>query len=541
MNRQDKKTHMTKENKSVTAPGIPIRFLFFLLLFSTPLLSLLWRRNYPIFTEEVLSLFLAIAVLSTLFSLVSFSIRLAVSYLLTAVLILMCFMLQFNLLMEGILVVIVLLTVLMLIFKERFYANGVFILLALLVGAYLDSDHQQHPDRIQENAAKVNRDLSPVVHILLDGFIGIGGLPDIPASSVIRKEILSFFESNDFLIFPNAYSRHAVTGDSLYTALNFRNDSEHSFGLETGAGIEHVMKENAVFSTVEALDYRLNIYQTSYIDLCQSNPKNVDRCWQYSQPNVHSVPSSEKTILKIKVLVKTLLNQSKFLWAALPESLRKSLGLFAVHDPRVFKLLSKDTSSRGPGNYFFAHALIPHSPFVYRPDCSVSYDAPIPLTVAFGIGEPVLPDYIYDTRNGLYFGQIECALKSTQLVIDGLKKRGLYDRAIIIIHGDHGSNISQYQPTAENQDVMTGQDYRSAFSTLFAVKYPGSIFSVNARALPLSYLLEEFVTALPSYVQVQKSYPLFEPSINSSADKTDLYVYPRVLPHVPLYINIFDN
>ena len=187
--------------------------------------------------------------------------------------------------------------------------------------------------------------------------------------------------------------------------------------------------------------------------------------------------------------------------------------------------MNRDIQAKRWGNYFFTHALIPHGPYVYQADCSVSYATPDYLRVANQRSEAELPPYVYEIRNGLYYGQVECALRSLQSLLDNMKKTGLYDRAIIILHGDHGSHISELHPQVANLKTFTKQDYRATFSTLFAVKYPGSSFFVDERALPITYLLEEFMTVLPTYLSDTDSYTRFSPSGDADPEKIDSYVY----------------
>jgi hypothetical protein len=48
----------------------------------------------------------------------------------------------------------------------------------------------------------------------------------------------------------------------------------------------------------------------------------------------------------------------------------------------------------------------------------------------------------------------------------------VYDRAKVIIHGDHGSRLYLTEPTIANKDQLLDTDYTDSFSTLFAVKAP---------------------------------------------------------------------
>ena len=49
----------------------------------------------------------------------------------------------------------------------------------------------------------------------------------------------------------------------------------------------------------------------------------------------------------------------------------------------------------------------------------------------------------------------------------------MFDRAKVIIHGDHGSRLYLTEPTVDNKDELRKSDYVDSFSTLLAVKAPG--------------------------------------------------------------------
>ncbi len=321
--------------------------------------------------------------MSIFFGLITAKLRPPVSYLLTGLLILVTAMVQFNLLIEGLAIGIGVIALAMLLLRQRFLILCLSVLIALLIGAYLDSSRKSFVEWPTKNTAPAVSEMAPVIHILLDGFIGIGGLPQYPASDLIRQEILSFFETNDFQLYSHAYSRYDRTGDSMYSLMNYRNDGDSVFGLEQVGRQDHVMKKNAVFSTMEELGYRLNVYQTGHLDMCQSNPGSLDRCWQYDHPNINSVATSNDTKFKFRVLGTVLLNQSSLLSDVLFKG-EQSLANLAVayHDPQVFENLNQDIQAKGWGNYFFTHALIPHGPYVYQADCSVSYETPGYLRIA---------------------------------------------------------------------------------------------------------------------------------------------------------------
>jgi hypothetical protein len=73
-----------------------------------------------------------------------------------------------------------------------------------------------------------------------------------------------------------------------------------------------------------------------------------------------------------------------------------------------------------------------------------------------------------------------------------MRAAGIYDEAIILIHGDHGSRIVITDPTSENRQALTKQDLQDGFSTLFAMKLPGKSGGYDKSAWPLERLFAKF-------------------------------------------------
>jgi arylsulfatase A-like enzyme len=123
-----------------------------------------------------------------------------------------------------------------------------------------------------------------------------------------------------------------------------------------------------------------------------------------------------------------------------------------------------------------------------------------------------------------------------------MKENGSYDRSIVIVHSDHGSMITRNRPSFGDVEKITKEDYRASYSTLFAVKYPGSEYSIDRRTLSLSYLLEEFMASLPAFTNPGERYTLFRPSDTAPAEKIDPYVYLNgTYPKNRIDIDIFKD
>jgi hypothetical protein len=46
----------------------------------------------------------------------------------------------------------------------------------------------------------------------------------------------------------------------------------------------------------------------------------------------------------------------------------------------------------------------------------------------------------------------------------------MWDRSIIVIHGDHGSRIAKNRTDVLNREILTAEDYRDTYSTFFVYK-----------------------------------------------------------------------
>ena len=517
-------------------------FLFYVLLFSYPLLTLLWRRNYSIFSAEVGILFLLITALAILLAIVLSKVRTIIGLLLTSLFITITFLIQFNLLLEGMLISAVASLVIAWRIKAKLYLYSLPVLAALLLGAWLDSVEDARKTLSVEVTDSVNPELPPIVHILLDGFVGPGGLPGNANAAIFKEEFYRLFNDFGFQVFPRAYSRYSATVDSLYSAFNFKNDAESRYSLEVLGRREHKLESNIQFDVLESLGYRFNIYQTGHLDFCQSNPDSLDRCWEYAQPNIDTLQNIESIQMRTRMLARVLLTQSAMLSEILSTRGWLTNLRLTVHDPRVFSRLKNDVLSEPDGRYFFAHVLLPHAPFVFMHDCSINYNTAWWERHPMLKDEPVQIASVYELRARLYFEQMECALFSLRQVFDDMKRAGIFEQSIIVLHGDHGSMLAKYLPRYWNINKLTSSDYRAHFSTLFAVKFPNAEFQIDDRILPLSVLLEGFSKTVPGYITGNHSGKGFSETVSNDPEKVAKYIY--LLGSVPMQkveVNIFED
>ncbi len=147
-------------------------FGIFLIMMSYPLLSMIWRHQYPLLSAEVLLFFTSIMLVALLLTVLTAACRPLLANTILAVGITLIFILQFNLLLEGSVILLAVTVLLGLTLGEKFQQLALVIFVAVIIGAYIDTrlDRKRDYNQLAESGQQAS--LPPVVHIMLDGFIG---------------------------------------------------------------------------------------------------------------------------------------------------------------------------------------------------------------------------------------------------------------------------------------------------------------------------------------------------------------------------------
>jgi len=150
----------------------------------------------------------------------------------------------------------------------------------LILLAYESPEDEPYERKTYHSSTQANHargKLPPLVHIVLDGHIGVDGLPtDIGASIQSKKAILEFYGQHEFDIYGRAYSRYGHTRASLATAFNFDGVSPPDDYLR-----QTVMTKNRYLEQMDQLGYAINVYQTEYLKICHDKQKFEARCTTY--------------------------------------------------------------------------------------------------------------------------------------------------------------------------------------------------------------------------------------------------------------------
>jgi hypothetical protein len=225
------------------------------------------------------------------------------------------------------------------------------------------------------------------------------------------------------------------------------------------------------------------------MDFCRVPGVPYAACVRYRANSIGALPATGLgTLERARFIVNSLLATSSYL-----SRLRGRLGYHAVNRVGpipvlpVLRRLEHDLRRSARGQAYFAHLLIPHYPYVLDESCRVrdriaewlynvvAHDVPVPNTA--------------DSRTERYrryFAQIRCQQALLGRLFDAMRDAGVWHDALVLVHGDHGSRIVRRMPFAENAGLLTAEDFRDTFSTLFALRAPGVPAGVvqGPRALP---------------------------------------------------------
>jgi hypothetical protein len=358
-------------------------------------------------------------------------------------------------------------------------------------------------------------DLPVFLHIILDEHIGVEGLPDeAEGASVLREELKVFYIGNDFRLFGQAYSRFVNTYLSVSHLMN------DALTFETGLVVvpksdrfAYRMTRNRHLAQAQKTGYRLTVYQPNYVDFCTtlSGDVAVDRCHTYPVASIGSIRDTALPVAaKVRVIASMYLNSSRIykklrnhydwlvrykLGLPLPAWTwdRNQVGPIPVM--MALDRIEADLARARPGDFFLAHLLIPHFPYVYDSGCNLRTNPEEWLnkdTLIDRFSKWAVPNTAVSRmeRYHNYLAQIACTNRRLERLFAILKGSGQFERAIILIHGDHGSRITRSPLYAYAHDRLTPDDYQDGFSTLFALKAPGIEPGYDRDPWPIGRLLK---------------------------------------------------
>jgi len=406
-------------------------------------------------------------------------------------------------------------------YKICLAALGAFIFSTLTIGVEGRSSDVIFAASTPETRQVADRPV--IVHIILDEHIGLEGVPlNVPGATEFVEDTRALYEAQDFTIFGNAYSENSYTRFSLALAMN--NVTELKDELQLSADGDQWMNQiynlsrNSYLQEMSSRGYRVFVRQSSYMNLCGASEVVYARCQTYDYSKLAGIAGtgisvSNKLLLfssfhfqnsrTRKALIVTVraletswgfltggnTSAEKLLWAnKLFAWERRRIGPLSHAD--AIERLAEEVAKASPGDLFLSHFLQPHFPYVYDAQCNIR-------TVSDWIHRGTNPGYDrkdQDLRERIYkgyFATTRCINKKIENFISTLKKAGVLEKTVIVIHGDHGSRVLVNELYEDEYDDP--EAHKEAHSTLFAVRIPGKKAPYRKQAGSLRQLLWELI------------------------------------------------
>lgn len=345
-----------------------------------------------------------------------------------------------------------------------------------------------------QNAAAADAQRAPIVHLILDSYIGLDGM-SAPATGFgsLRREQEDFYLSRGFQLYPQAYSRHAKTINALPELLSYGRAKQ---ATEPRAVQSATPPALPYFEDLDRAGYRVSVSAPSFVDLCVNQP--LTQCRNYNRSNLSAMAGSPLSVTdRAWVIGLTLLELSDFtarIAAAIDSRIASPATaprrhvynrakLYSLTGLQQLDAFSADLATLRRGEVRFIHLLLPHDPYMMDEQCRIMPEA----------------DWIDEhgpaaeaRRDAAYARQTRCITAGglNRLLI-ALDQTEAGRSAIVVIHGDHGSRTIDSVPWVGGPPP--GQRAMAVtHSAFFAIRVPGEAAAIRPGRAALDELFGSF-------------------------------------------------
>ena len=371
---------------------------------------------------------------------------------------------------------------------------GTIIAAVLLVSSFiLPTGHVTPNNQTETRLTPGNPNMPVFLHLILDEHIGVEGIPEqFDPDGYHAEKLRDFYLDHGFSIFGRAHSRYFNTWNTIPDIMNF-DAPEFRFRYCGSDNGKFFMKKNRYFELMRKRGYQIHVYQSDYLNFCDdASDVDIASCYTYELEAIQSIVDSPISLIgKTRILFGVYSRLSEILAVFNIPQVRVS----TISSMKALEKLHSDLLQAKPGMMFVAHLMLPHYPYIYRSDCSLRKQPEKWLNAR---DEKLKPRHNNESsrseRYPLYLEQISCTSSKLSNLFEDLKQLGKYENMAIVIHGDHGSRLVSVPPdTRKMQESYSKSDFVDAFSTLFAVKWPGTLASYDRRILPIGPLFASFI------------------------------------------------
>ncbi len=370
-------------------------------------------------------------------------------------------------------------------------------LVLLLSSFFITSRPTEWQLEVHDITIDQKTNLPPYIHIVLDGHIGLEGVPkEFDPTENFKYFIEKSYSDLGYKVYGNVTVPARKTIISFRNFLNFvdENDAENVTTLPD-QGHNFLDGTNALFSSLDSMGYSINVIQSAHLDLCHSPGAEfrVRTCRTYPFSPVFDslMGSSIGPVDRATAMVNVLFRRTgiaEIIDRAAESNLGQKIGFprwpvyVCLYCISAFTALSEFDETMleiKRGEAYFIHLMAPHEPYqFYDENCDMIF--PFKLQAS-----SVTNDF------SRFLGQATCTQLKLRKILVKLAEDEATRDAVVIIHGDHGppaySLSVRYVPYDPNSE-----DYgQAAYSTFFAARAPKLVPEYDRNPYNLSVLLED--------------------------------------------------
>ena len=314
--------------------------------------------------------------------------------------------------------------------------------------------------------------LPPLIHIILDEHIGVEGVPTEVAGGSAALEAIraTYAEASGFALYGRAYSWFAETQYSISTLMNGEAALAADRLVQGDISRGHIILENRWLELLSEQGYRIRVYENVWLDFCRRPSELIDYCYMYpsSWRSINPLQNVAIPIMdKMHAILKSWLSM---FFALADDNAPPYLG--SISSMHALSDFESDFFSNPTGTAYVVHLLMPHFAYIYDKDCHIRRGVDTWLNVSNFATDHYNTPRGRQQRYRLYLEQVACTAARLAAFFERMKVSDLFEEAIIIVHGDHGSRIATANFRFISPDDLTEQDMVDHFSTLFAAKAP---------------------------------------------------------------------
>lgn len=343
-----------------------------------------------------------------------------------------------------------------------------------------------------------------VIHIVLDEMASTGAMTDdLGGGNAVRQALYTSAAAHGMRIFDSVYSRRYYSGVALPNLMNAEFEGRTDVSQLTSE-IQTDVEQNAYFAEMARRGYHTAVFQTAVMDFCKAPDVRLCQTFQSFDP-AEGARTGRSMRDRVLNLSETLLRVyepgyiSKFGLGALSDVFGISSGDARVngaagrYDPQGFVAWFGHFAAfveRVPrGTHVYAHFLVPHAPYLLSQACAVGGTVSTGYSLASQVPDKSARRSVRLRHYSDYLDQVACVGRKVDELLDRLEGIETFRDATIVIHGDHGSRISN----GFQWEDLEPRDLIDNYATYFAIKTPGLQPGTDCEFTSLPQIFRRFM------------------------------------------------